>query len=584
SEKEKTETKKRKVQVEALSKQQTGCVDTVHDLVGTPDPVANTGGKVLKSQRRSSTRTGKPKKGMFRQGSPHQKKDVSQKPEAEELMLAQTGLNTEVCEAELCKTKVMPNKDLPVPSPEHQQECVLSPVKSLKSSKNVKSASKASENLFHKKQMAKQKLPKDIVNEKLEEKSLRKEANKSTKKSSNQKPQLQREESSASESGEEEPVKLNEVFTSPVHQKSETSTRQKFTESKMPENVLHALESVGDADRVTLVKTLQHIIDSVKKSEKKRSSAKSSEKIPQQRNCRASASVCSGPEDTEPQMDSDSSSVQHTARKRLKLSHVKNKSNKGACSALRGPHAIVAEGCGKFASRSKACEQDNSPSDSSEDLNSQLKTSSLSGHKIVMPSSTPNVRRTKRIRMRPLEYWRGERVNYAMSPSGGLVINGIICPKTETRKRMKGGHKQKRVEISSELPANLGHVLADASKPTVVVDPETNEEVLLDCVNTDNSDTCFFKDETIEIYKNLNTSTFSTGKLILKPLKEKTHQFVHMDTIVFHVIRGRIIVTLHKTSYYLTTGDYFYVPPGNGYSIHNLVNKECVLLFTQLKD
>lgn len=44
-----------------------------------------------------------------------------------------------------------------------------------------------------------------------------------------------------------------------------------------------------------------------------------------------------------------------------------------------------------------------------------LMTSSL---KSVMPSNTPNVRRTKRIRLRPLEYWRGERVNYTMKPSG----------------------------------------------------------------------------------------------------------------------------------------------------------------------
>lgn len=31
----------------------------------------------------------------------------------------------------------------------------------------------------------------------------------------------------------------------------------------------------------------------------------------------------------------------------------------------------------------------------------------------------------------------------------------------------------------SEIPANLDHSLADTSKPTIVVDPVTNEEVLL---------------------------------------------------------------------------------------------------------
>lgn len=41
-----------------------------------------------------------------------------------------------------------------------------------------------------------------------------------------------------------------------------------------------------------------------------------------------------------------------------------------------------------------------------------------SSFKLVMPTNTPNVRRTKRIRLRPLEYWRGERINYTMKPSG----------------------------------------------------------------------------------------------------------------------------------------------------------------------
>ncbi|NWU95944.1 CENPC protein, partial [Upupa epops] len=595
SEKEKMN---RKVQVEALTKQQMGCIDeVVNNLERTSDSVAYREGKIFESQRQNSTRMGKPEKDTFRQGFPNQRKDASQKPEAEGLPLAQTGLETEVCEAEeLCKTKVKPNKALSVPSPDHQQECILSRVNNLKSSKRLQSASKASKSLFQKKQKAKQNLPKDTVPKKVAEKSPRKKAKQSDKKSSSKKPQVQREESSDSESGEEEfeiePVKLNEVFTSPICQKSQTSTFQKLTESEMPKNVLHAVESVGDADNVTLVKALQYLIDSVRKSGKKRLSAKTLEEIPQKRNCRASAGVCSGLECTELHMDSDSNSVQDKVTKKQKSPHVKNKSNEEKSSVQDGSRfwyyccvlGTVAQLCGKLASRSNSCDQDGSSSDSSEDLCSQLKANNLVGHKIVMPSNTPNVRRTKRIRIKPLEYWRGERVSYAMSPSGGLVVNGIICPETEPPKQPKGGHKQKRVETSKDLPASLDFVLADTSKPTVVVDPETNKEVLLDCVNTESSSMCFFKDETMEIYKNLNTSSFATGKLILKPLKEKTHQFVHMDTIIFHVIRGRIIVTLHRTSYYLTEGDYFYVPPGNGYSIHNLLNKECIILFTQLKD
>ncbi|XP_009473120.1 PREDICTED: centromere protein C [Nipponia nippon] len=609
SEKEKTESKKgkkRKAQVEALTKQKTDDLDVrVPGFKGTSesDPVSNSEGKVLKSQRQNSTPMGKTKRDALRQGSPNQKKETSWKPEAEELMLSQSGLETKASDAEQCKTRVMPNEDSPMLSAGHQQERTVSPKKNLKSSKYLQSASKAAQHLVHKKQTAKQKLPKDTVAKRLAE-SPRKKLKKSGKKSSNKKPQLQREESSDTEPGEEElerePVKLEEVFTSPLHQNLQTSMIQKLAKSDKPKNVLRALESLGGANNKTPVKALQHLIDGVKNSGKKQLSAKSSGKIAKKICHRASKGVCSSPEDAESQMDSDSSSVQDMARKNQKLSDMKRKRKRNTQHGLQDSFAAekatsresgpVLEHRDKFTSRSKSCEQDNTSSDNSEDFNCQVRnllSDNIARHnKIVMPSNTPNVRRTKRIRLRPLEYWRGERVNYTMRPSGGLVISGIVCPETEPHrkiKRRKGGHKQKRDETRSEIPANLDHTLADTSKPTVVLDPVTNEEVLLECVNTESSHSCFFKDESVEIYKNLNTSAFASGRLILKPFKEKGHQFVHMDTIAFHVIRGKIIVTLHKTSYYLTTGDFFYVPAGNGYNVRNLLNEESVLLFTQLK-
>ncbi|NWY53615.1 CENPC protein, partial [Chionis minor] len=576
SEKAKKESKKgknRKARVEALTEQKIDDLDVgVHDFKGTSesDPVSNSKGKVLKSQRRNSAHTGKSKKDALRQGSPKQKKGTSWKPEAEELMFLQSGLETKASDAEQCKTKVMTSEDSPVPSAGRQQERTVSPKKNLKSSKCLQSASKASQQ-EKKKQTAKQKLPKGTAAKKLAE-SSRKKPKKSAKKNSSEKSQLQREESPEGEPGEEKlerkPIKLNEVCTSPLHQKLQTSVIEKLAMSEKSKNVLHALESLGGAHNKTPVKALQHLIDSVKNSEKNRLSAKSSGKIPKKMDRRTRKGVCSNPEDTESQMDSDSSSAWDVARKTQKLPDTKIKNNKRKRNTQHGLHGPILEHSDKFASRSKFCEQDNTSSDSSEDYNCQVRgllLDNVARHKIVMPSNTPNVRRTKRIRLRPLEYWRGERVNYAVRPSGGLVVSGIVCPETEPHKdikRRKGGCKQKRDETRREIPANLDHSLADTSKPTVVVDPVTNEEVLLECVNTESSHSCFFKDESVEIYKNLNTSAFATGRLILKPFKEKGHQFVHMDTIAFHVIHGKIIVTLHKTSYYLTTGDYFYVPAG----------------------
>ncbi|NXG37301.1 CENPC protein, partial [Dromaius novaehollandiae] len=607
SERQQTESKKgknRKVQVEALDKQQ------MHDLdarvqadfrsaselaIVSPDREGN----VLKSQRQSSTHMEKTKKEALKQDSPKQRKGTSWKPEDEELLLSLSGLDTKASDAERCKKRVMLSEDSSMPSAGDQQEQTLWPKKNLKSSNYVQSTLRTSQHLVHKKQNVKQKLSKDTVSKKLSE-SARKKMKAFGKKSSNRKPLLPTVESSGSEPGEEglerESVKLREVFLSPLHLKLQTSKIQNLANSEKRKNVLHSLESLGDTNNKTPVKAkelLQNLTDTVQNCEE-RSSAKSPRTIPEEIHHKAHKSVCSNSEDVKPQntTDSESSSVQDKVEKKPKPSDVKIKSNKRKRNMQHGSHGPLLEHGVKFTSKRKsfACKQDNSSSDNSEDLNCQINdllSNKIARHKIVMPSNTPNVRRTKRIRLRPLEYWRGERVNYTMRPSGiRLVISGIVCPETEPRrkiKRKKRGHKQKGGQTRDEIAANLDQTLADTSKPTVVLDPIANKEVLLECINTGNRHSCFFKDESVEIYKNLNTSDFATGKLVLKPFKEKGHQFVHMDTIAFHVIQGKIVLTLHKTSYYLTTGDFFYVPAGNGYNIRNILNEKSILLFTQLK-
>ncbi|XP_037992263.1 centromere protein C isoform X2 [Motacilla alba alba] len=609
SEKEKTQNKKvknKKVQVKALNKQKVDHLDVgAFDFKETSvsDPVPNSEEKVLTSQSRKSTCVEKTKKDSLRQDSPNQKKNTSWKPEAEELMLSWSGLETKPSDEEQCKTR-MPSEDLPMPSSGHQKEQTVSLKKSLKSSKNLQLASKDSQHLGKKKQTAEQKVPKVKV-VKRGTVSPRKKFKISVQKSSNKKSPLQSEESSESEPGEEElerePVELNEVCTTSLHQKLETPVIQKLTKPEKPRNVLHTPESPGGANNRTPLKALQHPVESVKNPGKKWS-AKSSGKITKKIPRRTNKALRSSPEVSESQTDSDSSSVQDMARKKQKLPDEKIKSNKRKHNRQHGSQdsfvaeKVVSSGSGpvledELTSSTKSPEQDDTSSDNSEDLNYKLRhllSDEIAKHKIVMPSNTPNVRRTKRIRMRPLEYWRGERVNYTTKPSGEFVISGLVHPETESprkSKRRKDCPKQKTDTTNSEeTPTSLDHSLADASKPTVVLDPVTNNEVHLDCVNTANSRSYFFKDEAVEIQKNLNTSLFATGRLVLKPYKEKGHQFVDMDTIAFHIIHGKVIVTLHNTSYYLTAGDCFYVPAGNGYNIRNLLNEESVLLFTQLKD
>ncbi|NXD15151.1 CENPC protein, partial [Nothocercus nigrocapillus] len=584
-ERQKTERKKdknRKVQSEAPDKQQMPDLDVrvqpdFRSASESETASSDKKGKVLKSQRQTSTHTEKTKKEALRQDSPKQRRGTSWKPEDKEL----SGLDKKASEAERCKKRVMPSEDSSMLSAGDQQE--LQPRKSFKSSNYKQSNLRTSQHLVPRKQNVKQKLSKDTVSKKLAE-STRKKMKASGKKSSNRElllPTVESSEHKLDEEGlERESVDLNEVFSSPLHLKLQTSKTQNLANSEKRKTVLHPLESLGSASNKTPVKAKEPLwnpIATVQNSEK-RSSAKTVRKKPEKIHHKAHKNVRSNSDDIEPQntVDSESSFVQDEVEKNPKPSN--KKSNKRKRNMQHGSH----EGFFFFL---------NAFSDSSEDMNYQINnllSNKIARHKIVMPSNTPNVRRTKRIRLRPLEYWRGERVNYTVRPSGiSLVISGIVCPETEPRRKIK---RKKQCLLcwsffssGSEIAVNLDQTLADISKPTVVVDPITNKEVLLECINAGKRHSCFFKDESIEIYKNLNTSDFAMGKLVLKPLKEKGHQFVHMDTIAFHILQGKIVLTLHKTSYYLTTGDFFYVPAGNGYNIRNILNEESILLFTQLK-
>ncbi|OXB84769.1 UNVERIFIED_CONTAM: hypothetical protein H355_015891, partial [Colinus virginianus] len=563
SEKEKTADKKCKnikVQAEVHSEQRMQNVRVQHNLkgaLGSRLVSSNSERKGVKSQTRSTTRVGKSKKDTLK-GSPKLRKKMFCESDAEQLMLS--GLDSEASDEEKKKRRLMPREDLPVPSTEHRQEQMLSPKKNLKPCKYQQSASKSQQCTAQKKK-TEQKLANDKVL-----KSQRKKLKKSGKRNSNKNLELQRWESSDSEPGDEglgrEPVESNEMFISPLHQELQTSVLQKLAKSEKAERVLHTLESVAGVNNKTPLKAaelLQHLIDSVQNLEKKRP-ATSSGKVLRKINPRAHKRTCSNTEDAEPQnaADSDSSSTQEVVRKKCKQSAVKTSKKRefnrhqrlqdsSAAEKSSGPGSgLVLEHSEKCTSRSKDYEENNESSDNSEDLQCQIKnllSDKIGRQKIVLPSNTPNVRRTKRIRLKPLEYWRGERVTYTMKPSGTvsftqlsflsgrLLISGIAGAEAEPHRKNKPKrhHKRKGAETRSEVAECLDISLADTSKPTSIVDPVTNQEVLLECVNSRSSHSCFFEDESIK---------------------------------AFYVIHGQIIITLHKTSYYLTSGDYFYVPAG----------------------
>ncbi|XP_050800944.1 centromere protein C [Gopherus flavomarginatus] len=519
--------------------------------------------------------------------------------------------DTDISDTEQPKPTEIPNEDLfgSCSMTEQPQEQVVSSKEDCNFPKPPQSILKTA--LSHTTQTAKQKLSKVASSKKLVE-NRRNQVRKSARKSSSRKSRVQiSEESSESEPIEEvderDFLKSDKVFAPSLQQGSPTSALQKSHKSPKPKNLIHSLESSGNVHIKTPAKSKkpsQIFRDYTEDSDEgKKASAESLRRTVSQINQRTNMIDCSNPENAEPGNTTHhkGSSGQDMVEQKHKKSNAsvktkyKKQNNVHRSQVSPAPEKNKNHSSGpvlkryvKFTSKNDepiACDWEDSSSDKSIALDgdaSEFLSNTQLKHKLVMPSQTPNVRRTKRIRLKPLEYWRGERVNYMMRPSGGFVVGGIVSPEKDPcrKARVKRKHTPK---TRSHVVEQLNVSLADTSKPTAVWDPTINEEVLLECVNTGNSHSCFFNDESVEIYKNLNTSVFAAGKLILKPLKEKGHQFVYTDNIAFHVIHGKIIFTLHKTSYFLTTGDFFYVPEGNGYNIRNLLNEESILLFTQLK-
>uniref|UniRef100_A0A8C5LSC5 Centromere protein C n=1 Tax=Leptobrachium leishanense TaxID=445787 RepID=A0A8C5LSC5_9ANUR len=204
-----------------------------------------------------------------------------------------------------------------------------------------------------------------------------------------------------------------------------------------------------------------------------------------------------------------------------------------------------------------------------------------SSEPLVMPSNAPKLRHSTRTRLQPMQYWRGERVDYLSTPSGGFVINGVISPKNKEcirKPAAKVKDSRKRKAEPSYKPVDMGPV-----GPTVVLDAATGKQIETECVKISHQCAITSPKEKIKVCKTISASGFSSGKLKLGPLQEKGYQFVCNNTMVFYMVSGAVELLLHETIYHLKTGDSFFVPPGNLYNLTNLLEMEAEFVFCQIK-
>ncbi|MEE6475328.1 hypothetical protein FKM82_010710 [Ascaphus truei] len=161
------------------------------------------------------------------------------------------------------------------------------------------------------------------------------------------------------------------------------------------------------------------------------------------------------------------------------------------------------------------------------------------------------------------------------------IVFGMYTSSGTDEEETRNWDKDIRQNKIAEIPYVENKNILPA-KPTFVGQTERTE-VLVECIKTAENCTFHGSRESICICKSFDLSTFSTGKWTIGPSQETKYRFNGLDTIVFYILRGSVMVTVHVTSYHLKTGDYFFVPPGNKYGIKNILSEEAILHFTQIK-
>ncbi|KAF9227596.1 hypothetical protein BS17DRAFT_764046 [Gyrodon lividus] len=214
----------------------------------------------------------------------------------------------------------------------------------------------------------------------------------------------------------------------------------------------------------------------------------------------------------------------------------------------------------------------------------------------VERSPTPEgLRRGRRHRYKPLEWWRQEKVVYGRRESGlALVpqIKEIIrIPQEPPEPLGKVGRRKRGAGIRGkskgrDTPFNPEEGWDDKT-PTnaTIIDYATQEEV---------SRRVAFLADMIEPKPAANSNWFfqkifgegdfiAAGQMHIPPKGQKPSKSTKDNTYVFYVIQGAVSVSIHETNFIITTGGMFLVPRGNTYYIENIAERDAKLFFTQAR-
>lgn len=209
--------------------------------------------------------------------------------------------------------------------------------------------------------------------------------------------------------------------------------------------------------------------------------------------------------------------------------------------------------------------------------------------------------RSGRNSIKPLAYWKSERVEYSedeMEDAHGKFltqrIKGVVrVDEIEEKRRKKSYHKPSKgkkratVEESDEETEpwedEPGRIIApyrlwDPEDPTSIQQPEEEAELALSSAAIITRD---IPGATFKFAKTLTLPFFGSGMVDLPAGTEKKVKNSRRMQMVFFVYYGRVEVTVNDTTFGIGKGGMWQVPRGNTYSIVNDYEKPARIFFAQ---
>ncbi|KAF9447428.1 hypothetical protein P691DRAFT_802498 [Macrolepiota fuliginosa MF-IS2] len=215
----------------------------------------------------------------------------------------------------------------------------------------------------------------------------------------------------------------------------------------------------------------------------------------------------------------------------------------------------------------------------------------------AVSESREGVRRSKRERFKPLEWWRGEKVVYGRTRSSGPIfvptikeIRRIPTDAPQPLGGKKRGFNRGRSKTVDDKAATatynpeegwddstepFGEVY-DMDKQALVVRRLVWTAQRVKLTKAGSSDWLF--------EKVFGDSDFvAAGQLVIPPECRKPTKATKDNTYIFYVIEGAVNFKVHEVSKIVATGGMFIAPRGNTYFIENISTREAKLFFTQAR-